>query len=423
MNNNWEKNYPYASDLSEADLDENSSLKKMLRLVGENKRVLDVGCATGYFAELLSKKGCKVTGVEINSQAAKEAEKYCEKVIVADLDFVALDNILPGELFDVAVFGDVLEHLRDPWTILKQARQILKPDGYVVASIPNIAHGAIRLALLEGSFQYMELGILDNTHLRFFTRETVEDLFERSGYFISEMECTKLPIFSDSNLVPCIEKINYDSQIIQKIESDQDSDTLQFIVRAYPLSLENQYATLNEKYLRLVDEMKYSQIQIEQFRLELEQSQIQLQQIHTQRQEKETELEQVQSQALEKQAELERFKLEIQEKQIVWQQAQAQLQQTQVELERLHLQLQQNRVDLERSQFQWEETQAELEGSQLQLQQTQFQLQQWQLQLQQTQTELERAQITIDAMKSSKFWKIRTVWLSLKKAIGMSENA
>ncbi|MDF5728298.1 MAG: class I SAM-dependent methyltransferase, partial [Rhizonema sp. PD38] len=188
MSNNWEKDYPLVSDLSEADLDENSSLKKMSRLVGDNKQVLDFGCATGYFAQLLQSKGCQVTGVEVNPSAAKVAEQYCQKVIVTDLDFVSLGEILPKQTFDVAVFGDVLEHLRDPWKVLQETKQLLKPEGYVVASIPNIAHGAIRLALLQGRFEYMELGILDNTHLRFFTRKSVEKLFEDSGYIVNGIE-------------------------------------------------------------------------------------------------------------------------------------------------------------------------------------------------------------------------------------------
>ena len=76
--------------------------------------------------------------------------------------------------------GDVLEHLKDPWAILGNIKENLKPDGYVVASIPNIAHGAIRLALLEGRFDYTSLGILDDTHLRFFTRESIFELFRKS---------------------------------------------------------------------------------------------------------------------------------------------------------------------------------------------------------------------------------------------------
>ena len=174
LDKSWKKDYPSPEHLTQENLDENSSLKKMLDLIGEQKQVVDFGCATGYFANLLNSKGCIVTGVEINSDAAKIAEKYCKKVVVTDLDLASITEILPSQEFDVAVFGDVLEHLRNPWKVLEEAQHILKPDGYVVASIPNIAHGSIRLALLQGKFEYMKLGILDDTHLRFFTCKTTE---------------------------------------------------------------------------------------------------------------------------------------------------------------------------------------------------------------------------------------------------------
>ena len=129
MNTSWAKNYPSHENLREENLGENSSLKKMLSLIGENQRVADFGCATGYFANLLSSKGCIVTGVEINPDAAKIAERHCEKVIVADLDLVSVTEILPSQELDIAVFGDVLEHLRNPWKVLEETKQILKKDG------------------------------------------------------------------------------------------------------------------------------------------------------------------------------------------------------------------------------------------------------------------------------------------------------
>jgi len=366
MNSHWYKDYLPVSDLSEEEsLGENSGLK-MLPLVGENKRVIDFGCATGSFAQLLTEQNCQVTGVELNRKTAKIAEQYCEQVIVADLDCVSVVDILPRQAFDVAVFGDVLEHLRDPWRVLEETRQLLKPEGYVVASIPNIAHGAIRLALLQGRFEYTEMGILDNTHLRFFTRETVEKLFERGGYFIDTIERTKRAIFSKSILIPSIDKDSFDSKLIEQIEQDQDANTLQFIIRAFPLSLEGKYASLNEQYSQLVDKWEKSQSQLQQTQVELERS--------------------LQQAAL----------------------TQSQLQQTQVELERSQFQLQQTQVELERSQFQLQQMQAQLEHSQSQIQQTQADLQQ--------------AEATIAGMQMSKFWKLRTAWFKLKRVMGRATD-
>jgi 2-polyprenyl-3-methyl-5-hydroxy-6-metoxy-1,4-benzoquinol methylase len=255
----------------------NHSLKKMLRLVGEDKRVIDFGCATGYFSQLLTRKGCRVTGIEINPDAAKVAELYCEQVIVADLDFVSVTEVLPIHEFDVAVFGDVLEHLRNPWKMLEETQQLLKPEGYIVASIPNIAHGAIRLALLQGKFEYTELGILDNTHLRFFTRKTVEELFERSGYFIDVIDSTKLPILSNSPLVPDIDENDLNSEIYQQLETKEGVEDLQFIVRAFSSSQQGKNAALNQRY-KLIYQLDHSQSQLQQTQAELGQLQAQLQQ-------------------------------------------------------------------------------------------------------------------------------------------------
>ncbi|MGD1913462.1 MAG: methyltransferase domain-containing protein [Rivularia sp. (in: cyanobacteria)] len=402
MNADWEKDYPLLVNLSETDLDENSSLKKMLRLIGDNKRVIDFGCATGYFAKLLSNRGCEVTGIEVNPKAAKIAKKYCEEVIIADLDFVSLADILSekisAEKYDVAVFGDVLEHLRNPWKVLEETRSLLQPQGYVIASIPNIAHGAIRLALLQGKFEYKPLGILDNTHLRFFTRKTVEHLFEDSGYLIDVIEQTKLPIYSNSDLIPAIEKNNFDKNITSEIERDEDADTLQFVVRGYPISLESKYTALYKQYSQVVEKLNDSQTQLENLHIKLEKAQIQLQT-------KDSEFEQTQSQLYQTKVQLE--------------EVQNQLQETQFKFQELQNQLQQNQIQLEGAQNQLKQNQSQFQQEQIQLQEV---LQQWedsQIKLQQAHGGWEHSQQIIKAMESSKFWKLRQTWLKLKNSFGL----
>ena len=389
MNKDWQKDYPSHQELNEKDLDDNSSLKKMLRLVGEGKRVIDFGCATGYFSQLLAKKGCTVTGVEINPEAAKFAEQYCEQVLVADLDFVSVTAILPKQAFDVAVFGDVLEHLRNPWKVVSEIRQLLKPEGYVVASIPNIAHGAIRLALLQGRFEYMDLGLLDNTHLRFFTRKSVEELFEGSGYFVETIERTKLPVISASTWVPRIDKNTFDPKIIEQIEQAAEADTFQFVVRAFPLSDNGKYAALKAQNSQLVLELEQAQSQVHQTQAVLEQTQTQLHQT---------------------QAAWQQTQTQLNETQAAWEQAQSQLHETQVAWEqiqshnyRLQAELTQCLEKVSKTQFQLQEKQAEIE--------------QFQSQLQQAHTQAQQMQETIAAMQSSKFWKFRTFWFKLKKPL------
>ena len=134
--------------------------------------MLDVGCAHGYVAEVLVRQGCRVVGVERDPEDAARARRHCEEVVVADLDTPGWADALGARRFDVIVFADVLEHVRDPAAVVRRACDLLAPGGMLVASIPNVAHVSVRLELLLGSFRRETLGILDATHLHFFTRET-----------------------------------------------------------------------------------------------------------------------------------------------------------------------------------------------------------------------------------------------------------
>ncbi len=273
------KDYPSFDGLTEDSLEENSSLKKTLHFIGKNKRVVDFGCATGYLAQLLKLNDCVVTGVDYNQEASKIAEQHCQEVIVADLDFTSVTEIFPNQKFDVAVFGDVLEHLRNPWKVLEDTKNILEPGGYVVASIPNIAHGAVRLALLQGKFEYTQFGILDNTHLRFFTKKTIEDLFETTGYSVKAIDRTKLEIFTNVHLVPSFNRNDFSQEIIMQIEQDKEADTLQFVIQAVPSTIEEKYNALKVKYSCLNEQ--YSQLieknaQLESQLQEMQQAQIEV---------------------------------------------------------------------------------------------------------------------------------------------------
>ena len=283
------KNYPLAPVSNENELEENNSPKKQLNLVGTNKRVVDFGCGAGGFAQLLKQRGCRIVGVDLNAEAAKAAESHCDQVLVADLDFISILEILPDQTFDVAIFGDVLEHLRDPWRVLADARQILRPGGYVIASIPNIAHGAVRLSLLQGNFEYADVGLLDNTHLRFFTRKTVHELFEGAGYVIDVIDRITIPLFSDCPYVPHVDRGALSDELIHQVEQAEDADTLQFVVRAFPTSSEGKYAALELKYARAVEqnvklqsELFTVQDELGQVRTTLQQAQTGLERLHTQ---------------------------------------------------------------------------------------------------------------------------------------------
>jgi 2-polyprenyl-3-methyl-5-hydroxy-6-metoxy-1,4-benzoquinol methylase len=168
-----------------------ASQQRLLGEVPDGARVLDVGCASGYLAARLAARGCTVTGVELDEAAAAAAAAHCERVITGDIESPETRGAIPGG-FDVVLLGDVLEHLVDPWEALAFVRSLLAPGGVVVTSIPNVAAWTVRLSLLRGSFEYTDMGLLDRTHLRFFTRATAHELVRRAGYEIERETFTPI---------------------------------------------------------------------------------------------------------------------------------------------------------------------------------------------------------------------------------------
>jgi len=229
------KSYPPLAPMDESSLDVNTSYAQILHFVEGSPKVVDFGCGPGNLARFLAQRGCSVFGVEINPDSGGLAREYCADVLIADLETASPLKLFPTERFDVAIFADILERLRKPERLLAETLRILGPGGYVIASIPNIAHGAVRLAMLKGEFNYEGIGALDEAHLRFFTRKTMETLFERAGFFIEDIAHTTAPIFGSSGvMVPALERADFSDEITAKIAAEPDSDTLQFIVKAVP---------------------------------------------------------------------------------------------------------------------------------------------------------------------------------------------
>jgi methionine biosynthesis protein MetW len=153
-------------------------------LVPSHSFVLDVGCATGALCERLrTEKSCKTVGVELDPRACAQAKGCCDYLVRVDL---AQRRFLPFKpsTFDCIVFGDILEHLAQPEWILSQAKTLLKPGGTVIISVPNVTHWRMRLNLLLGIFEYSDYGILDRSHLRFFTSKSLRNFVSELGYEI-----------------------------------------------------------------------------------------------------------------------------------------------------------------------------------------------------------------------------------------------
>lgn len=153
----------------------------------EANRILEVGCGTGNFSAQLSKEKKETWGVEFNEKASIEAREKLFKVINRSLDD-ALEE-LPEDYFDVIVLNDVLEHLLFPWEDLQHLKSKLTKDGVIVSSIPNVRYVKNLFNLIfKKDWKYVDQGILDSTHFRFFTKKSIKELYENNGYTIQKMK-------------------------------------------------------------------------------------------------------------------------------------------------------------------------------------------------------------------------------------------
>lgn len=158
---------------------------------GRGRRALDVGAADGFLSERLTAQGWSVTALERDPALAARAHGRCKEVVVADLE--GAPPMLNGP-FETIVYGDVLEHLSEPRTALVALNRTLAPGGTVIVSVPNVAHLWMRLSLMLGRFDYTDRGILDRTHLRFFTRRTFMAFLRDAGLTVVELWVTPVPL-------------------------------------------------------------------------------------------------------------------------------------------------------------------------------------------------------------------------------------
>lgn len=160
----------------------------LFNLVDSNaKTILEVGCAEGKFGSAVKEKtGGTFYGIERYPPAAKEAKSKIDKVITEDIE--TTDLPFEKASFDHIIFGDVLEHLKNPWEVLRKIKVYLKDNGSILASIPNVGHISIIESLLSGRWTYTDAGLLDKTHFRFFTLSEIKKMFQDTGYRINQLE-------------------------------------------------------------------------------------------------------------------------------------------------------------------------------------------------------------------------------------------
>ncbi len=163
--------------------------KGVFKYIGVNQQILSIGCGIGLLEAEAKKKGNRVYGVDISQENIKKASKVLDGVFLCDLEKV---ETLPFsiEMFDIIILGDVIEHLLEPRRMLKMIRPYLKKEGYIIASIPNVANWTVRIPLLFGKFKYGQDGVIVWQHYRFYTCKTASNLIEECGYSVTKIDYT-----------------------------------------------------------------------------------------------------------------------------------------------------------------------------------------------------------------------------------------
>ena len=236
---NKRHNYEY-----DVDTDSESAPANVIHLVGQNKRVLEIGCGPGSITKILAtKRQCSVTGLELDVEAIKKVRPFCENIFQADLNSKDWPTLLDGlGQFDVVVAADVLEHLYDPWVTLQKMVPLVKQNGYIVISLPHVGHAAVMSCLFNGDFQYVNHGLLDRTHIRFFCLKNIEDLFYQAKLKIIEVVYVTKPS-EETEFAAGWAKLP--SFVKHALNSAPHSDIYQVVVKAVPLSFDGKALRLS----------------------------------------------------------------------------------------------------------------------------------------------------------------------------------
>ena len=214
---------------------ENNAHTRAVRYLGEHfgesepLKILDIGCSEGYFGATLKDNGHTVWGIETNAIAADIAQEALDQVYRDSIEAFLLEEKFLAERFDAIVLGDVLEHLLDPRRVLQAISARLTERGVIISSVPNVAHERVRMMLLEGRWDYSATGIMDNTHLHFFTRDTLVELHSNAGLSVERMSTIELP--GENVQIPVNPAIEVE---LKKYIADREREVFQFVTLAKP---------------------------------------------------------------------------------------------------------------------------------------------------------------------------------------------
>ena len=176
------------------ELGENTIPGKIMRKITPDSTVLEFGCAEGRMTRYMQEKlGCKVYIVEVDQDAYETAVSFAQAGVCTDAELMTWQDAFAGVTFDYILFADVLEHLHNPEKVLKCAGELLKEDGSILVSIPNICHSDVLCNLYQNHFQYTELGLLDNTHIHFWGADDFVKFAADVGLQVRELDGVSVP--------------------------------------------------------------------------------------------------------------------------------------------------------------------------------------------------------------------------------------
>jgi 2-polyprenyl-3-methyl-5-hydroxy-6-metoxy-1,4-benzoquinol methylase len=195
------------------------------------KKIIEIGTGSGALARqvMLNNPNVNYVGVEFFDEYYKMSSKICSKMYLENMESASGELLREFSDADVIIFADVLEHFQNPWKVLKRITKWAKNDTLLIASIPNIQHWSVQLSILGGNFNYQESGLLDKTHLRFFTRKSIINMFESTGYKIKGIKPRIFDFPNQSEYLNQIKKYaeacNYDAD-----EAIIDAAAFQYII-------------------------------------------------------------------------------------------------------------------------------------------------------------------------------------------------
>ncbi|HSW85269.1 MAG TPA: class I SAM-dependent methyltransferase [Candidatus Saccharimonadales bacterium] len=242
--------------------DKNNSWNIILGLISTNQKVIDIGCSSGNFgAELHKQKNCVVDGIEIDDADVKLAQSKIRKVYKLNVETDDLSVI--KDKYDVVLMMDVIEHLARPAETLEKISRLLKPDGKLIFSVPNMAHISVRLELLAGKFNYRKTGLLDDTHLHFYTEKYLLNVLERARYGLIKTEVTTVS-YPKQLVAKKLNEIGLNANDnFQKTISNSHGNIYQFIGVAKLGSVKDQptfpSSNIHEEHYREIEQTMESQ--------------------------------------------------------------------------------------------------------------------------------------------------------------------